>query len=77
MLVCIGADDSIIPPDKWSPSKRRCAPPGVDWQMHLYGGAVHSFTNPDADGTMPAIRYDERADTRSWQAMLNLFAEVF
>jgi dienelactone hydrolase len=50
---------------------------GVDWQMHLYGGAVHSFTNPAADGSMPAIKYDEPADTRSWQAMVNLFAEVF
>ncbi len=22
---------------------------GVDWQMHLYGGTVHSFTNREAD----------------------------
>jgi hypothetical protein len=25
--------------------------PGVDWRMHLYGGAVHSFTSPGADGS--------------------------
>ena len=50
---------------------------GVDWQMHLYGGAVHSFTNPIADGSNPAIRYDQRADERSWRAMRDLFDEVF
>ena len=50
---------------------------GVDWQMYLYGGAVHSFTNESADGSNPAIRYDRRADERSWRAMKDLFAEVF
>ena len=41
-------------------------------------GWVHiGVTNPGADGSMPAIKYDERADTRSWLAMRNLFAEVF
>jgi dienelactone hydrolase len=45
--------------------------------MHLYGGAVHSFTSPGADGSNPAIRYDRRADLLSWQAMVELFNEVF
>ena len=31
---------------------------GVDWRMNLYGGAVHSFTNPAADGTRPGIKYE-------------------
>jgi dienelactone hydrolase len=77
VLVCIGADDPIIPPDQRAAFEEEMRAAGVDWQMHLYGGAVHSFTNPTADGSMPAIKYDERADTRSWLAMRNLFAEVF
>ncbi len=77
VLVCIGADDPIIPPEQRADFEEEMRAAGVDWQMHLYGGAVHSFTNPSADGSMPAIKYDEHADTRSWQAMLNLFAEVF
>jgi dienelactone hydrolase len=77
VLVCIGADDPIIPPEQRSAFEDEMRTGGVDWQMHLYGGAVHSFTSPTADGSMPAIKYDEHADTRSWQAMLNLFAEVF
>jgi hypothetical protein len=43
---------------------------GVDWQMVSYGGAVHSFTNPDA-GSDPSkgAAYNEKADRRSWEAM--------
>jgi dienelactone hydrolase len=34
----------------------------------------HSFTNPDADGSNPAMKYDRRADEQSWSAMLDHFA---
>jgi dienelactone hydrolase len=77
VLVCIGADDPIIPPDQRLAFEEEMRAGGVDWQLHLYGGAVHSFTNPDADGSNPAIRYDQHADERSWRAMLDLFTEVF
>jgi dienelactone hydrolase len=51
----------------------------VDWQLHLYGGVVHSFTNPAADamGRLEFARYDADADRRSWAAMTGLFDEVF
>ncbi len=46
--------------------------------MIVYGGAVHSFTNPGASNVdLPGIDYHEPTDRRSWQAMLDLFAEVF
>ena len=77
VLVCIGADDPIIPPEQRLAFEEEMRAAGVDWQMHLYGGAVHSFTNPDADGSNPAIRYDRRAAERSWLAMQGLFTEVF
>ena len=77
VLVCIGADDPIIPPDQRQAFEAEMRAGGVDWQMHLYGGAVHSFTNPAADGSNPALKYDRKADERSWRAMLDLFAEVF
>jgi dienelactone hydrolase len=50
----------------------------VDWQLHVYGGVVHSFTNPDAAqlGAPDFARYDAKADARSWDAMMGLFAEV-
>ena len=47
---------------------------GVDWQIVIYGGAVHSFTNPDA-GHDPSrgAAYNEKADRRSWEAMKVFF----
>jgi dienelactone hydrolase len=75
--VCIGADDPIIPPAQRLAFEEEMRAAGVDWRMHLYGGAVHSFTNPGADGSNPAIRYDRRADELSWKAMTDLFTEVF
>jgi dienelactone hydrolase len=50
----------------------------VDWQLVMYGGAVHSFTNP-ASGNDPSkgVAYNEKADRRSWQAMKDFFAEMF
>ncbi len=77
VLVNIGADDPIIPPEQRLAFEEEMRAAGVDWRLNLYGGAVHSFTNPAADGANPATKYDERADQRSWRAMLDLFAEVF
>jgi dienelactone hydrolase len=77
VLVCIGADDPFIPPEQRLTFEEQMRAGGVDWRLNLYGGAVHSFTNPDADGSNPALKYDQRADERSWRAMLDLFSEVF
>jgi dienelactone hydrolase len=48
----------------------------VDWQLVKYGGAVHSFTDWGADGSMTGAKYDEKADKRSWEQMKEFFAEV-
>jgi len=47
---------------------------GVEWQHHVYGGALHGFTVPGVD--QPGCAYHELAARRSWSAMLGLFAEV-
>jgi dienelactone hydrolase len=77
VLVCIGAEDPFIPADQRLAFEEEMRAAAADWRLNLYGGAVHSFTNPTADGSNPALKYDQRADERSWRAMLDLFAEVF
>ncbi|CAO5236055.1 dienelactone hydrolase family protein [Frankia sp. AgKG'84/4] len=78
ILVCIGTEDPIVPPEQRRAFEQEMREGGVDWRMNLYGGAAHSFTNPAADGSqMAAIKYDRRADERSWRAMTDLFDEVF
>jgi dienelactone hydrolase len=77
VLVCIGADDPIIPAEQRAAFEAEMRAGGVDWQMEVYGGAEHTFTNPAATGAgIPGIAYDERADRRSWNSMLRLFAET-
>jgi dienelactone hydrolase len=78
ILVCIGADDPFIPLAEREAFESEMRDAGVDWQMHLYGGAVHSFTNVEAaKRNMPAaMRYSAEADARSWAAMQELFSET-
>ena len=49
----------------------------ADWQFVSYGHTVHAFTRPDANDPDSGILYDATADRRSWQHMLNFFAEIF
>ena len=78
VLVCIGADDPMIPSEQRAGFEKEMRDGGVDWQMHLYGKTVHSFTNQEAARrNMPdAIRYSPEADARSWAAMRQLFGET-
>ena len=77
VLVCVGADDPMIPVEQRSAFEAEMRAGKVDWRMNLYGGAAHSFTNPNAGQMgMPGIEYHQLTDERSWRAMLDLFAEV-
>jgi len=78
VLVQVGADDPLIPPEQRAAFEKEMRDGGVDYRIMLYGGAEHSFTNPDASSFgRPGIKYDERTDKRSWRAMLDAFDEAF
>jgi len=78
ILVQIGADDPIIPADQRVAFEKEMTEAKVDWRMLLYGGAGHSFTNPEVNALgRPGFEYNESADKRSWRAMLDLFDEAF
>jgi len=79
VLVCIGADDPMIGPDIRQKFGDEMTAGKVDWQMHLYGGVVHSFTNKEADtrGRPEVIRYSASADRRSFASLVDFLAEVF
>ena len=78
ILICHGAADSFIKEDTILKMRGVYDNAGVDYQMIYFGGAVHSFTVPDADPKkLAGIRYDPAADRRSWAAMRALFNEVF
>jgi dienelactone hydrolase len=78
VLMCCGSDDPLVPAEQRAAFESEMHDAGVtDWTMLVFGGAVHSFTNPAADQLgIPALRYDAAADRRSWRAMLDLFEEA-
>jgi dienelactone hydrolase len=78
VLVLAGGDDPFVPPVQVAAFEEEMRQAGADWQVILYGGALHSFTNPEADGYgLKGAGYNERADRRSWEAMKVFFAEIF
>ena len=77
VLMCVGAQDPLLPADQRAAFEAEMIGAGVDWRLNVYGQAQHSFTNPGADATgIPGLAYHAETDRRSWRAMLDLFAET-
>ncbi len=78
ILAAHGEADSFVPPEKVAAFKSALEAAKADWEFTSYGGAVHAFSNPDAASYgIDNVRYDERADKRSWAAMKDFLQEVF
>jgi dienelactone hydrolase len=77
VMVCLGADDPIIPAEHRNAFVDEMRAGGVDYQMLVYGNAGHSFTNREVDAmNLPGFAYHAPTDQRSWRAMRNFFDEV-
>jgi dienelactone hydrolase len=78
VLVCIGAEDPLVPPAERMAFEQEMRAAKVDWRLYLFGNAVHGFANPEADARgMAALKYHRPTHERSWRAMLDLFDETF
>jgi dienelactone hydrolase len=76
LLVLHGHDDPMIPPEHVAAFMAEMTERKADWQFVSYSGTVHAFTRPDANMPEIGAMYNASTDRRSWQAMLNFFAEV-
>jgi dienelactone hydrolase len=78
LLVCHGAADPHVPLSDVTAFAEEMNSAGADWQMIMYGGALHGFTHADAvAGALPGVAYDPLADSRSFSATSNFLAQVF
>jgi len=81
ILVCDGADDKMVTPEQIQAFHREMKDAGVDYKFISYPGAMHSFTNPDADAYAEKfgipVAYNAEADKRSWQDMQDFLKESF
>jgi dienelactone hydrolase len=77
VMVCLGAEDPIIPGAQRDAFINEMQAGNVDFQMLIYGNAGHSFTNREVDAMkIPGFAYHAPTDERSWQAMRNFFDAV-
>jgi dienelactone hydrolase len=80
ILVCHGAADPHVPPSDVTAFAEEMDRAGADWQLIMYGRAMHGFTHrdavPGAQGTMPGVAYDRLADERSFAAARTFLADT-
>jgi len=77
MLILHGAEDPLAPMEQVTAFADEMRRAGALWQLMLFSGAVHAFTNPDA-GNDPStgVAFNERAANRSWSEMKLFFLET-
>ncbi|EIJ42801.1 dienelactone hydrolase-like enzyme [Beggiatoa alba B18LD] len=75
VLVLHGANDPYVPEEQVATFSKEMRDANVDWQLVSFGGAVHSFTDPDANSE--GARYNEKVAIRAYQMMDNFLAEIF
>ena len=77
VLALHGADDPFVPAADIEAFEKEMRDAKVDWRLIKYGGAVHSFTDWGADGSLKGAQYNEKADKRSWEDMKEFCKELF
>lgn len=76
ILVLHGYLDPMVTPDKITTFGEEMTHAKVDWQLYIYGQALHAFTNPKANDPQMGLIYDRQTDQRSWIAMKEFFRET-
>lgn len=81
ILVLNGDDDKMITPEQINAFRKEMTAAGADFSFISYPGAMHSFTNPDADMyakkfNLP-LAYNAEADRKSWDELKNFFRTIF
>ena len=76
ILVCHGALDPHVPAAHVDAFIEEMKQARADWQLIMYGEAMHGFTHKGASGN-PGVAYNAAADQRSTVAINNFLAEVF
>ena len=84
ILICHGALDPSLKREDIDAYVKSLDDGKVDYRFVQYAGALHAFTNPDADAIATAnpgmkgfIVYSPSADRRSWADMRVFFDEIF
>ncbi|CEL96223.1 unnamed protein product [Vitrella brassicaformis CCMP3155] len=80
VLVHHGSDDPFISPDQFQAFQQELSDQRTDWQIHIYGGAKHSFTRPEkvtqADRDA-GLQYCPKSERRSYRTTKAFLQDIF
>ena len=77
LLALHGDSDPMVGQDQIESFRQEMTSKKVDWQLHVFGGAMHSFTNPEANDPDFGAVYSKNADERSWKIFIDFLMELF
>ena len=77
-VLCLhGHDDPMVLPEQVLAFEAEMTQANVDWQVHVYGGTMHAFTNPKANNPDFGTVYKEIAANRAYRSIADFLDEVF
>ncbi len=76
VLVLHGHLDPMVPVSAVNDLENELIEAGADWQIHVYGSAMHAFTYPPANAPDMGAVYHADTDRRSWKTLLNFLEET-
>ncbi len=75
VLAIHGSADTVTPKPLMDALETELSEADVDWQIMMFGHAVHSFCNREAN--TETQRFDEKLCNQSYRMMRDFFAETF
>lgn len=76
VLVLHGYKDPVVNLAELSRFENEMNAAKVDWQVHIYGEAMHAFATPSANNASSGILFNPNAAARSWKAVHHFLDEV-
>ncbi|MBS0653518.1 MAG: dienelactone hydrolase family protein [Verrucomicrobia bacterium] len=77
VLILHGYKDPVADQEELRAFEKEMDVAKVDWQVHVYGSAMHAFANPGANDPQSGMLYSPKDAERAWKAARNFLDELF
>lgn len=77
ILALHGYADKMVTPNLLAEFQEELTSRGADWQLHVFGNAMHAFTNPKAHDDEFGLKFNAAADTMTWAIVKSYTEAIF
>lgn len=77
LLLLHGHLDPMVSAEDIATFQKEMVEAKIDWEMDIYGGAMHAFTNPEANDPEFGTLYHPQSCERAMARMYAFFEEIF